>query len=96
MLVFAATVKATVPLPNPLVPAVTVIHVALLEAFHAHPALVVTVNELLPPVASIDCDTGAIAYEHAVVAAACVTDTTWPAMTIVAVRVVVSVFCAAV
>jgi hypothetical protein len=96
VVVFAATVNATVPLPKPLAPAVTVIQAALLDAFHAQPALVVTVNEPLPPVASMDCDTGAIAYAHGVVAAACVTETTCPAMTMVADRELVSVFCATV
>jgi hypothetical protein len=45
--VFAATVKLTVPFPEPLL--LVVIHDTLLTADHAQLAVVVTVNEPLPP-----------------------------------------------
>ena len=44
--VFAATLKPTVPLPDPVAPLVTVIHAALLAAVHAQP--VATLTLLLP------------------------------------------------
>jgi len=44
--VFAATLKPTVPLPEPVAPLVNVIQAALLAAVHAHPVATVTV--LLP------------------------------------------------
>ena len=39
----------TVPLPDPLAPAVMLIHAAPLLAFHVQPALVVTLTEAVPP-----------------------------------------------
>lgn len=75
VVVFAATVNETVPLPDPLAVPVTVIHVAPLVALQAQPAAAVIENEPLPPDAGTDCDVGAMAYEHEVVAAACVTET---------------------
>jgi hypothetical protein len=54
VVVLAATLKVTVPLPEPLAPAVTVSQVALLVAVHAHPLDVVTVNEPVPPSDSTD------------------------------------------
>ena len=51
--VFAATLKPTVPLPEPVAPLVTVIHAALLAAVHAHPVGIVT--SLLPvPAAAVN------------------------------------------
>jgi hypothetical protein len=48
--VLAATVKPTLPLPEPLAPDVTVIQDALLVAVHVHPAVVVTaMGDPLPP-----------------------------------------------
>jgi hypothetical protein len=44
-----ATLNATVPLPVPADPEVTVIHVALLTAVHAHVACVVTATVPVPP-----------------------------------------------
>ena len=49
--VLAATLRLTVPLPEPLAPAVTVIQVALLVAVHAQPVPAVTVTLLGPPAA---------------------------------------------
>ena len=46
---FAATLSVTVSLPTPAAPAVTVIHVALLTAVHAHAASPLTVTVTLPP-----------------------------------------------
>ena len=53
--VFSATVKPTVPEPDPEAPEVIVIHAALLVAFHTQPADVVTVLEPVPPAAANDC-----------------------------------------
>jgi hypothetical protein len=52
--VLAATVKVTVPFPDPDAPPVTAIHVTLLAAVHAHPAAVVTVLVPVPPDATND------------------------------------------
>jgi hypothetical protein len=75
VVVFAATLNETVPLPDPLAVPVTVIHVTLLVAVQAHPAPAVIENEPLPADEGRDCDVGAMTYEHDVVAAACVTET---------------------
>jgi hypothetical protein len=75
VVVFAATVNDTVPLPDPLAVPVTVIHVTLLVALQAQPAPAVIENEPLPPDAGTDCEPGAMAYEQDVLAAACVTET---------------------
>ena len=51
----AAALNATVPVPLPLAPLVTVNHdVSLLTPVHAQPANVVTVVEPVPPVAATD------------------------------------------
>jgi hypothetical protein len=47
--VFAATLNATDPLPDPLEPAVTVIQLALLVAVHPHPAVAATLALPVPP-----------------------------------------------
>ena len=62
--VFAAALKATVPLPVPLAPDVTVNHVVPLVAVHAQPAWAVTPTVPGPPAAAIDWLVGLIAYEH--------------------------------
>jgi hypothetical protein len=49
--VFSATVKVTVPFPDPLDPLVMVIHGAEAVLFQAQPLLDVTSNALLPPAA---------------------------------------------
>ena len=92
VVVFAATVNVTVPLPDPAVDPVSVTHAALEVALHAHPDAVVIENDPLPPAAAIAWEAGEIAYEQAVVAAACVTETTCPAIMMVPVRCVVVVF----
>jgi hypothetical protein len=60
------------PLPDPVAVLVMVTQLALLDAVQAHPAVVVTVNEPVPPALVIDLNAGEIAYAHAA-AAACVT-----------------------
>jgi hypothetical protein len=50
--VFAATVKTTVPFPEPLAPELIVIHAAPLAAVHAHPVPAVTLRLLGPPAAA--------------------------------------------
>jgi hypothetical protein len=69
--VFAATLNVTVPVPDPLAP-VTVIQLTLLDAVQAHPLVVVTVKEPVPPALAIHRLAGEIAYAHAA-APACVT-----------------------
>jgi hypothetical protein len=71
VLVLGATVKLAESLPEPVAPAVTVIHVALLTAVQVQPAVVVTVVDPLPPAAGTDWLEGEIEYVQA--AAACVT-----------------------
>jgi hypothetical protein len=59
---FAAALNATVPLPLPLAPLVTVSHdVSLLTPVHAHPAGAVTAVEPVPPAATTVWLVGAIA-----------------------------------
>ena len=81
----AAALNATVPVPLPLAPLVTVSHdVLLLTPVHAQPASVVTVVEPVPPVAATDWLAGSSANVQDV--AACVTENVWPPMVIVPVR----------
>jgi hypothetical protein len=94
VVVFAATVNVTVPLPD--AAPTTVIQEAPLSANQGHPAVVVIANEPLPPEAGIDCDIGEMAYEQEVVAAGCVTETVCPPIVIAPVRCVPVVFAAAV
>jgi hypothetical protein len=69
--VLAATVIATVPLPLPLAPLVTVIQDVGLEAVHAQPFGLVTATLVDSPAATALAVVGLIAYVHG--AAACVT-----------------------
>ncbi len=65
MLLLAAALNATVPLPLPLAPPVTVSHdVLLLTPVHAHPAGDVTPVEPVPPPAGTEPLVGEIAYVH--------------------------------
>jgi hypothetical protein len=89
VLVLGAMVKLAGPLPDPLAPAVTVIHVTLLSAVHAHPEVVVTVVEPLAPAAAADWLDGEI--EKVQAAAFCVTVKVCPAISAVAVRDCVAV-----
>jgi hypothetical protein len=54
VLVLAAALNVTVPLPVPLAPPVTVSHVALLTAVHVQPVPAVTPTEPVPPPATTD------------------------------------------
>jgi hypothetical protein len=82
--VFAATDRATVPLPVPEPPLVTVIHGTFGVAVHVQAGPVVTMVEAGPPPAGTDCDDGAMAKLHA--AAACVMVNVWPVIVTVPVR----------
>ena len=54
----------TTPLPAPLAPDVTWIHVAFATAVQPQPAAVVTVTLLLPPLCGNDAGPGEMAYVH--------------------------------
>jgi len=56
--VLAATVNWTVPAPEPLAPAVMVIHESLLAAVQAHPVAAVTLTDPDPPLAGKLCEAG--------------------------------------
>ena len=88
VVVLAATVKPTVPLPVPDSPDVRVIHTALVDAVHAHvPAEAVTAIEPDAPASPMFCDAGAIEKVQAGGgAAACESVNVFPATVIVAVR----------
>ena len=64
VLAFAATENATVPLPLPLAPDVTVTHAAELVAVHAQPDDELTLNEPVPPLAATDWLVGDSVYVH--------------------------------
>ena len=89
--VLAATVNPVDPEPVPEAPLFTVIQLAPLVAVQPQPAVVVTVDEPVPPVATTDWLFGEIAKEQA---AACVTVNVAPAIVSVPVRPVVRVFAA--
>jgi hypothetical protein len=71
--VLAATLNATEPLPVPLAPEVIVSQLALLDAVHAHPLVVVTATLPLDAVSGTFWLGGAIEYAHGAAPAACVT-----------------------
>jgi hypothetical protein len=83
--VFAETLKLTVPLPVPLAPVTTVTQLTLSEAVHAQPAVVVTATLPDPPAGTNAWDVGEMLYEHAV-APAWVTVNVLPATVSVPVR----------
>jgi hypothetical protein len=56
--VLAATLKVTVPLPDPVAVPVTVSQLALLVAVHVQPAAAVTLTDPVLAVAGADCETG--------------------------------------
>ena len=64
VLLLAVALNATVPLPLPLAPPVTVNQDLLLTPVHAHPAGDVTPVEPVPPFAGTEPLVGAIAYVH--------------------------------
>jgi hypothetical protein len=91
----AATVNATVPLPVPEVPDVSVIHAAPSDAVHAQVlAEAVTANEPEPPGSPTFCEVGEMEKVQAggggggggAAAAACEIVNVFPAMAMVAVR----------
>jgi hypothetical protein len=90
---FAAMLNDAVPLPEPLAPAVTVIHVALLTVVHAQPVAAVTVAEPVPPPAPIDCEVGEIVGAQD--AAASLTVKVFPPIVSVPLRAVVDGFAVA-
>ena len=90
----ADALKATLPLPLPVAPLVTVIHpVSLLTPVQAHPVDAVTFVEPVAVPAAIDWLGGEMEYVHG--APACVTVNVWPPMVRVPVRGFVSVLAAA-
>src|SRR6187455_3746384 len=94
ILLLAAALNATVPLPLPLAPPVTVSHdVLLLTLVHAHPASDVTPVEPVPPPAATEPLVGAIAYVQAM--PGCVTLKLCPAIVNVPVRELIVLFAAA-
>jgi hypothetical protein len=93
VVVFAAALMPTVPLPLPLAPDVTLNHVSLLAAVHGQPVPAVTLTVPVPPAAVIAWLVGLIAYVHA--AAAWLTVKVAPAIVKVPLREVVAVFAAA-
>jgi hypothetical protein len=52
VVVFAATLKLTLPLPEPVAPVAMLAHAALLVAVQEHPVLVVTATDPEPPAAA--------------------------------------------
>lgn len=92
--VFAATLKPTVPLPEPVAPLVTVIHDALLPALHEQPVATVTLPLPVPPAAVKDWLVGET--DGAQPAANCVTVNVAPAIVSVPVRLEATVFAATV
>jgi hypothetical protein len=85
--VFAAAANATVPLPVPDAPPVSVSHGALAVAVHAQvPADAVTATEPEPPVSATLCPVGEIVNVQGAGGAACVTVNVFPAAVIVALR----------
>ncbi len=91
---FAAIVKEAVPFPEPLAPAVTVIHPTLLTAVHAQPVTAVIVADPVAPLAATDCDEGEIVGVQG--APASFTVNVLPAIVSVPLRGVVVGFAAAV
>ena len=58
---FAPADQATIPLPDPLAPEVTVTHEAVLDAVHEHPPDVATLTVPVPPAAGVVALRGVIA-----------------------------------
>jgi hypothetical protein len=87
MVGFAAMLYATVPVPVPATPAVTVIHDALLVAVHPQLACVATATVPVAAAASTETDPGVMPNVHG--APGCVIVTTCPPAAIVPVRPVV-------
>ena len=84
VLVLAVALNATVPVPVPLAPDVTVSHDAVLLAVHPQPLVAVIVTEPVPPADGSDWLFAESAYEQE--SADCVTVNVPPAIVIVPVR----------
>jgi hypothetical protein len=82
--VLAFARMATVPLPVPDAPLVTVSHCAFAAAVHAQVEPVATVTDSVPPFAATAPLVGEISYAQA--GAACVTVNAWPAIDTVPLR----------
>lgn len=80
----ACTLNATLPLPEPLAPPVTLSHDALLTAVQPQPPGATTLVDTAPPAAADDCDDDDRSNEHE--APACVTVNAWPPIVSVPVR----------
>ena len=89
VLVFAAALKLTDPLPVPVLPAVIVSQFAPLTAAHVQPVPAVTFVLPVPPVAPTAWDVGDKVNAQV---PACETDSTWPPIVTVAVRELLNVF----
>lgn len=84
--VLAATVYWTAPFPDPLAPAVMVIHVAWLVAAQTQPGCVVTATLPEDAVAGYDAEFGSMLYKQGDAVPLCVMVTVCPATVIVPVR----------
>ena len=73
VVVFAAALKATVPLPEPFALLVTLTQLEPLLAVQAHPVATVIENAPVPPAAATAWLAGDTLYEHGTVDAATVT-----------------------
>jgi hypothetical protein len=82
--VLAATEKITVPFPEPLLPEVTLIHVATLVAVQAHPLAAVTLTLPTPPAFEKFMLSGDAVTLQAI--PACATVNVWPSIPNVPVR----------
>lgn len=82
--VFAATLKATLPLPAPVAPLLIATQAAPLDAVQLQPPGEVTASVPLPPAAATDCDVGVTPNVQA--APTCVTTALWPPTLTVALR----------
>lgn len=90
--VFAVNEKVTEPMPDPVAPAVTVIHGVVVVAVHGQDVPEMTLSVRLLAVASTEKLTGVTVDAQPV--AACVTVTVWPAAVNVPVRGLPVAFCA--
>jgi hypothetical protein len=90
--VLAAMLNVTAPMPDPVAPAVTVIHGVVVVAVHGQDVPVMTLSVRLLAVASTAKLTGVTVEAQPV--AACVTVTVWPAAVNVPVRGLPVAFCA--
>src|SRR5512134_3015303 len=81
--VLACTASCTEPFPEPLAPALTLIHETCETEVQLQPVAAVTATEMLPPEAATVCCCGAMANEHPAV---WMIVNVWPPMLSVPVR----------